>query len=77
MLDIVKVAKGSRIKYRGDSWAFGGTYSVVYGESTYQNRDDCPPVYQGVLVIIEMTNDDRMMLFPVAKLDPTEWELIL
>jgi hypothetical protein len=73
MLDLTKVKEGGRIEYIGDSWAYGGSYSVVSAESTYKNPDDCPDNEKGKMMIIEFMNDDTPMFFTLDRLELEEW----
>lgn len=73
-MDFSKVKEGEKIRYIGDSWAFGGDYITVSAKSTYLNPEDCPEHEKGKLMIIEFMNDDTPMFFPLYSLDANEWE---
>lgn len=75
-MDFSKVKEGDKIKYIGDSWAYGGTYTTVTAESTYINKDKCPEHEKGKLIIIEFMNDGTPMFFTLDELNPKEWELV-
>ncbi|MGY3839044.1 hypothetical protein ACWNPK_18110 [Bacillus atrophaeus] len=75
-MDFSSVKEGDEIKYIGESWAYGGTYTTVSAESTYSNEDNCPKHERGRLVIIEFMNDGTPMFFTLDQLNPKEWELV-
>lgn len=50
-MDFSSVKEGDVIKYIGDSWAYGGTYTTVTAESTYSNPDSCPRNEQDRLLL--------------------------
>lgn len=75
-LNILDVKSGTKIKYTGDSWTFGGSYTVVTAESTYADPNTMPESEKGKLMIIEFTNDDRAMYFNLDSLNPSEWVLL-
>ncbi|MFV9832891.1 hypothetical protein A4A36_07370 [Bacillus subtilis] len=75
-MDFSSVKEGDVIKYIGDSWAYGGTYTTVTAQSTYSNPDSCPRNEQGRLMIIEFMNDGTPMFFTLDQLSPGEWELV-
>lgn len=74
-MNFSEVKAGDRIKYIGDSWAFGGYYKTVTAESTYSNEDDCPDNLRGELMIVELMNNGTPMFFPLKMLDSKEWDL--
>lgn len=76
-MDWSKVKEGMKINYIGDSMAYGGSYTTVSAESTYENAESCPEDEKGKLMIIEFMNDDTPMFFVIDYLDPTEWELVV
>lgn len=73
MLNIEDVKAGDKIKYIGDSWAFGGSYLVVTAESTYRDKTMMPENEKGKLMIIEFMNDDTPMFFTLDSLNASEW----
>ena len=75
-LDISKIEAGMEIEYKGDSMAFGGSYTVVTAESTYTDPNTMPENEKGKLMIVEFTNDDRVMYFSLENLNPNEWALV-
>lgn len=75
-MDLFKDSKaGMKIKYIGDTMAFGGSYSLVTAESTYLNPEDCPDKEKGKLMIIEFMNNGTPMYFVIDDLDQEEWAL--
>lgn len=75
MIDFSTVKEGDRIEYIGESFAYGGFYTVYLTEKTYKNHADCPKSQIGKLLIVEFMNDDTPMFFPIDKLNPNEWKL--
>lgn len=73
-MDFSNVKLGDKIKYIGDTFAFGGCYKTVTAESTYINEEDCPDNLRGKLMIVEFMNDGTPMFFPINMLDASEWE---
>lgn len=74
-MDFSKVKAGDRITYIADSFAFGGTYTVVTAESTYTEFNTMPDNEIGKLIIIEFMNNGEPMFFPLKMLNPKDWEL--
>jgi hypothetical protein len=74
-LDISNAEEGMRIKYIGESSAFGGEYTAIAAESTYKNPSNCPDDDRGKLMIVEFMNDDTPMFFRIDKLNKTEWRI--
>lgn len=75
-MDFSGLLPGQKIKYIGDSIAFGGQYTLVKIEETYHHKEACPDEDKGKLVIIELMNDDTPMFFTLDMLDSNEWELV-
>lgn len=76
MLNLLEIQAGSQIEYIGDSLSYGGVYSVVTAESTYQNPTDCPDNNKGKLMIIEFMNNGTPMFFTLDRLNPKEWKVV-
>lgn len=76
-MDFSKVIAGDKIKYIGDSFAFGGCYITVTAESTYHNQNDCPDHEKGKLMIIELMNNGTPMFFTLDILNPEDWILMV
>lgn len=75
-MDFSQVKAGDKLKYGGDSNAFGGTYRTYAAEETYLSEEDCPEHIRGILLIIELMNDDTPMFFALDSLNPNEWQLV-
>lgn len=74
-MDFSQLKKKQKINYIGESFAFGGIYTVYPIEETYEEERLCPEEDRGKLVIIELMNDGTPMFFPLDVLDPKEWEI--
>jgi hypothetical protein len=74
-MDFKEVKEFDRIEYVGDSFAFGGFYTVMKAESTYMKPEDCPESEQGKLMIAELTSDDVAMFFTLDSLNPSDWKI--
>lgn len=74
-MDFTGLKPLAKIKYIGNSLAFGGIYTLIPAESTYYEASDCPEHERGKLMIVEFMNDDTPMFFLVEELDPNEWSL--
>lgn len=72
-MDFSQLVSGDKIEYVGDTYAFGGEYSIVAAESTYSKEDFCPENERGKLMIVEFMNDGTPMFFTVDTLDKEEW----
>lgn len=73
MLELASIEANDRIKYVGDSHSFGGSYTVLPAEATYEHETDVPFYEKGKLLIIELTNDDRPIFFFIETLNLSEW----
>ncbi|MFJ8247360.1 hypothetical protein [Peribacillus asahii] len=76
MLDLSRVKENDQIEYTGDSLAYGGRYTVVTAESTYQNPDSCPNHEKGKLMIVEFMNNGTPMFFELDRLKLEEWKIV-
>lgn len=73
MIDFSAVKATQRIKFVGDSWAFGGEYIVCAAEETY-GVGKCPDQEKEKLLIVEFMNDGSPMFFTLDMLRAEDWE---
>lgn len=74
MIDFTKVKEDDVIEYTGDSFAYGGQYTIVSAGSTFIG--ECPEYLQGKLMIIEFMNNGDPMFIRVENLKSDEWRLV-
>lgn len=75
-MDFSQAKEKDIIEYIGDSFAFGGEYTVVRAETTYNPQELCPEHEKGKLMIIEFMNNGTPMFFTLDGLEPNEWKLV-
>lgn len=75
-MDFSQLKANQKINYIGGSLSFGGEYTLIPIEETYQDRTLCPIQDRGKLVIIEFMNDDTPMFFTLDMLNHNDWELV-